>query len=163
MYLLGIWDFQKARNFPGFRNTFIVMEPSRLTLKAVPRNLVGLVSTVNFMLSWCECMFANDLLLLQHFSMQSYTLRKANFKQYVTQSFSILFMLRISKRTIQTTRYKLETILFLGPKTWELLLQNIKNFRSLAIAHAFYLRPTFQKWIHLAWFHSAQKENWDTW
>ena len=38
LYLLGIGEFQKAGNLPGFRNTFVVTEPSRLTLKAVSRN-----------------------------------------------------------------------------------------------------------------------------
>ena len=35
LHLLGIREFQKAGNFPGFQNIFVVMEPSEFTLKAV--------------------------------------------------------------------------------------------------------------------------------
>ena len=60
LYLLDIWEIQKAGKFAGFRNNFVVTEPSGLTLKCVSKNLVRLDSTTNFMFSWWEFILANN-------------------------------------------------------------------------------------------------------
>ena len=42
------------------RKTLVITEPSRFLLKAVSRNLVGLVLTINLIFGWCEFMVWNN-------------------------------------------------------------------------------------------------------
>ena len=60
--LISFWYLRisKVGSFPGLWKTLVVTEPSRFLLKAVSRNLVGLVSTVNLIFGWCEFIFWNN-------------------------------------------------------------------------------------------------------
>lgn len=82
----------------SFQNTFVVMDPSGLTLKVVSTNLVGLLSTINFIFLWWEFLFANNswfvafFFLLVKFYCHQCNVCTSLDSEKLQKSFSILFI-----------------------------------------------------------------------